>query len=540
MLRLLIILLFSMSSLSAQVHFDSLNSALSPEEVECNRVAMAFENFIFQRALFSNPSGFIEIMNKNVQKIDRICREKIFDKVIPLLKRNKEKMTVEHFQLLVEYLTKLALENSLSQQTISSVSQCINHISDSGESLELIQYMSKVRNEYIACFEPQIGQKKIVDEQLHPGHGDYIVEPVDENNYKISFAIALKETEESTETADNMWKRINQCIDDISPYFINSQGKKIQLNLLTTPQAQNLDSEYRIKETVIEIGSADIRSNSLKYASNVGCSTIIHEIFHLFGLADEYDGTKDGAHCRVTVEENSLMANHSEAISDLPSTLECECIEGRACDEIMSQSSNNELKEMYLSAHFVELGGTFKNTFCSGRVLKSKPFDTLNSKASYIVESHDENSLVVVNQVVRYQWPNIERERYTCKCPKSNTNCKLKISEVVDKIQNKRFQTRRCPVYSNERGSKLGIPSSPQQFNKLTKSLQIPNRGRNKSLLHDNHFNKVITGNCKSANKDYSECSIYAYPRYGAESQSCSSKPPPKCFEKGVFLGERI
>lgn len=97
------------------------------------------------------------------------------------------------------------------------------------------------------------------------------------------------------------------------------ENKNIQIrlisepNLISSPNIINVRKDYHGKE----------RTNSRTYNLGVSCGTVIHEVLHLTGLIDEYEeiynpSSKDSYQyqCRRLGPEDSVMANHSQAINN--------------------------------------------------------------------------------------------------------------------------------------------------------------------------------------------------------------------------------
>jgi hypothetical protein len=119
--------------------------------------------------------------------------------------------------------------------------------------------------------------------------------------YLVQVSIDFKATSEVSKSAEiELRKRSTQCVNQAG-YMQDHKGQKIRLQIEKpgTAQAKHLFTH----EVAIRKG---IRSNNKNYDINISCPTILHEVFHLVGLNDEYH--EEGYNCRAIGK--SIMAQH--------------------------------------------------------------------------------------------------------------------------------------------------------------------------------------------------------------------------------------
>ena len=159
-----------------------------------------------------------------------------------------------------------------------------------------------------SCYSLNPGEEK----PLHSGEpmrASYILKRDSKGDYSISFPLefAAAEDYDGPVPADDVpgeyRKKVQSCLKEADENLKGPQGEKLKL-FVKKPEkpSRKTSKDYSEKKcklsdqgkTVIFIGAAEKRSNSGKYASDIVCSTIVHEILHLAGLCDEYREKKSG------------------------------------------------------------------------------------------------------------------------------------------------------------------------------------------------------------------------------------------------------
>ena len=91
---------------------------------------------------------------------------------------------------------------------------------------------------------------------------------------------------------DHYMQKAQKCLMEASQKMLGPNGEKLKINIQQAPNQSNLCNTQKVRN--IAIGSKSFRSNMEKYAADVDCSIITHEVLHLLGLPDEYKEEYDG------------------------------------------------------------------------------------------------------------------------------------------------------------------------------------------------------------------------------------------------------
>ena len=148
-----------------------------------------------------------------------------------------------------------------------------------------------------------------VDGVLSPDD-TYLVQRNFDGNYTIPLAMEF--------TADNRYdgpvpeeqvhnhylRKVKKCITEkANPYLIGPNGKRLNIEI------QDAKNSKCIPKHSILITAAEERSLDDRYAADIECGTIVHEVLHNLGLVDEYK--YPSYNCRV-IQRNSIMSTHWE------------------------------------------------------------------------------------------------------------------------------------------------------------------------------------------------------------------------------------
>ena len=198
------------------------------------------------------------------------------------------------------------------------------------------------------CLELNPGEEK----DVFPGNGlyyDYVLKRDRDGSYSITFPMNFHidgdyDGPVSREQAPEHYReRVQKCLLEANQNLLGPKGERLKIQIAdpknNKSQSQCGNSLNKFTKD-IAIGSSAHRSDSGKYASDIDCPSIVHEVLHLAGLCDEYEEIGNGfytdpetgevmgqnfggnqnidssAHnftlafdCRVTAK-NSIMANH--------------------------------------------------------------------------------------------------------------------------------------------------------------------------------------------------------------------------------------
>ncbi len=147
------------------------------------------------------------------------------------------------------------------------------------------------------------------------------------SRYQIDLPIIFRD-ENKLGLEDFYYNRASFCLRKYQDNFTGPNGEKLTINLKKEKKGQA--SRVTISKTMM-------RSNSHKWEPNIDCGTILHELFHLLGLADEYQESSSGVRlnddgtvekvkekadikeydCRAIGPKDSLMNNQNKAIESI-------------------------------------------------------------------------------------------------------------------------------------------------------------------------------------------------------------------------------
>jgi len=228
----------------------------------------------------------------------------------------------------------------------------ISHAQDACDQTDKKKFLKDIV-EHEACRDLNVGEKKIVnfDRSSSPSlvEHKYILEKVKPDEYRVQLNLHFKENQifpdKPTKVGRRMQTRINKCLKEMNPKLLGPHGEKIKIELVPWAE-KNLPKYKEIKSLIWVTEDQELRANSHLYNSQSDCSTILHELLHLLGLADEYRETeyinsfeKD---CRSYGPEDSVMHDHSSAGWELMRVQTCLCDDSKACNTY----SKEEIKNM--------------------------------------------------------------------------------------------------------------------------------------------------------------------------------------------------
>lgn len=409
------------------------------------------------------------------------------------------------------------------------------------------------------CTELKIGESRPLLDKSTNGVGHYHgLKRLSDKKYEATLAIDFKSDDEAAN--EEMRERMNSCISKTSDYFKSPNGEQMDLKIISSEDNKKLQKDQQLK--LVEIGIADkgeyFRSNSKKYAADIPCSTITHELLHLMGLVDEYHETaiqayynpdtkeafnpryfpagksKDGfeqkvayVDCRSHSIENSVMALQRDRFADaVKSKVSCKC-ETKECIDVMK---NPKLAKI---ANFSTPDDFNIKDYCTVKTLKksnlSKDFE---SDDVYTDVSYSENSLVFTSPEVNFgsrftedKEAKVIMNQTSCKC--TTDKCREDIANFKSNIidVNKYNSRRYCPygteLQKDESEDIADINESDYSINDdgVFTFTTTPSKD---SLLMPAHFEKMKWGSCSTKATRYNKCASYAYMLVDFQ---CTDKP---------------
>ncbi len=320
-------------------------------------------------------------------------------------------------------------------------------------------------------------------------------------------------------SAQEMHRRIRSCVGIANPYLKGPSGESLELTILTPAEAGRLPANKRPPTVQIDIQPEGARSHSKAYAADIECSTILHEVLHLLGLCDEYDGKADGYECRTVNPKPSIMKSHSQVFADVvPRAMRCECVTDE-CHAALRAGNPERLRAMSLAWELEPADYYFRNKYCqTPRMIASVPLrgTTINS-----AQLRNERGLTITtHDISRGNGDRLVPLVIQCECPADDEACMRLRHEIVERLPSN--GPSRCPIGSREAAALYG---SRQDMTLGETDFTIANRPKGGSLLLPMHFQRIIGGACPDVTTQYNECAKWAY-RGSWDKSNCAGVPP--------------
>lgn len=385
------------------------------------------------------------------------------------------------------------------------------------------------------CKALEPGEHKVFekDSNNYYSTGDYLLKRKSDGNYQAFINVEFQLGAGSVSPA-TMMARAKKCLHEASPFIKGPNGQRIEMMAFTPSEIESLPADERPDKKIIKIEQPDFSTNAARYAEDVDCPTITHEMLHLLGLCDEYLETRaeygDMWNCRVVPKTSSIMRNHVEAYNKAVAK-EMSC----SCDKLpctaLQKSSDEVTKKLFISRSIYDITNfAFRNKYCSPqRGLPSQPKMREPGKP-YLLTSNTENEIVMeIRSITGYPsapFYFVHRSELKCKCPPGDSSClqeKTQIAASLAIVTN----GASCPVNS----VKLDTKANTAAALKFTSQPELP------SLLLPNQFNKILGGNCAGYADGYLECAEFAYKGKAAGPNFCGI--PEKCKDDKYFLGTK-
>ena len=392
----------------------------------------------------------------------------------------------------------------------------------------------------LACLELKPGETKPVnyrDGTPSGLSGDYVLKKKANGDHEVIVNVGITADAHGV-SKEQMHARIRTCMQEASPYMKGPDGKILDFTILTPEETLQRPASERPGVSRVSIQPPGTRSNSMAYKADIDCATIAHEVLHLLGLCDEYDGNGDGYTCRTVARTASIMSNQHEVYGrGMSKTHTCECRPGSICERVQ-KSTDEELKRFYLQpSAYTLIDYRLRNEICEYQDLPDLTWTTLPQKQTVVITQQTATTLQFkAHNVTDYPWPRVSNSQFKCRCPAgAGEDCQAKLKEIAERITNiDQAALLNCPSGSNSKAVEAGerIPTAAQWGEngfKFVQKAQLP------SLIHPSHYERVLGGACSSAAPKYNECAVWAY-RNKEQTNNCQGRPA-HCANGLEFLG---
>ena len=191
----------------------------------------------------------------------------------------------------IEDLTALLNANDISN-TESSVCLLPDDRTNWGIS-DMQNFLDESMESYM-CSPLQPGEKKLVKTTSAFGTDPpYVIHKKPDGSYSVTLNMHFTAGEGydgivSKDLVPSYYSlKVKRCIYQANSKLLGPNGEK--LNIVISSPTNDCE---KLKSKEIKIMSTDHRSSVVSYASDIDCSTILHEVLHQFGLSDEYNETE--------------------------------------------------------------------------------------------------------------------------------------------------------------------------------------------------------------------------------------------------------
>ncbi|MBY0518686.1 MAG: hypothetical protein K2P81_17380 [Bacteriovoracaceae bacterium] len=422
------------------------------------------------------------------------------------------------------------------------VTECDDCLDSPAKSLQQLINKVKEAKEAVTCIDLKVGEAKVVssfDGAPAGLSGNYSLKKRADGGFDVKVGMNVVSDGAFGVSADEMLQRVQKCISEVTPYMKGANGNILNLQVLSGKELSQIPASERPRLNNISIQGPNTRSNSGSYEANVDCPTITHEVLHLLGLCDEYDGTGDGYTCRAAPKVASIMSSQNAAFEKaVPKTFNCECKVGSTCRKIM-EGQDEAHKNFYMMANIYSTTDyKFRNQYCNDKELPQTTWSAIAQNPYTVYEkTSSENDITIVTQNSGDIYPAIERSEFKCKCATGDNKCQTQLNEFKAQVAATiKTTTPYCPSGSNWTQPQIGNKLNSESPYKWTgSSVQFVTKPEWPSLIHANHFERIAGGACASKASKYNECAKWAY-RGKENTNNCSGKPL-YCEDDQEFLG---
>ncbi|HAZ11960.1 MAG: hypothetical protein A2X86_07085 [Bdellovibrionales bacterium GWA2_49_15] len=260
------------------------------------------------------------------------------------------------------------LKTVLSDRVIA----CLNLVSDPSTRAK---DLAETVRDALQCVSLAVGEAKGIDRpDSGTGLGSkYRLKKTGEKSFVAQLNLNFKTAQgQSSSTLNSRYRgKVTQCLNRVNGQLKGPDGQSLKIEL--GPQT----GAAAAPPVSIRIQSADSRSNSGNWESDIRCDTVLHELLHLLGLVDEYEekligyttdddgnfvyressASNDSSfyNCRAQGPEDSIMSDHEQAFSESGFTFNCSEgseAESDACDFLPAAPTDADARSLLETAHF--------------------------------------------------------------------------------------------------------------------------------------------------------------------------------------------
>ena len=283
------------------------SQALSDKNWPSDKCPSNCSNGFFPKSVhFGSEAGYAEIKDR-IQTQSPDCAQNILDSLqeqIQKLRFPTECLDGEnricaflskHLATLNGKISELLQMAGVSEESTSAKALCLE-CESSEEDITNIKTLVSDLKEQSQCQLPKAGEDKIVHTGK-PLNQSYVLKKEPDGSFTIPFDVSFSPDRDydgpvpSQHVPNYYMKKAQECMQKANTKMLGPNGEQLKI-VLKSPKENDPCQGRNTKK--IKIGSTVQRSHAGKYASDIDCPTITHEVLHLTGLCDEYKETQLG------------------------------------------------------------------------------------------------------------------------------------------------------------------------------------------------------------------------------------------------------
>lgn len=387
-----------------------------------------------------------------------------------------------------------------------------------------------------------------------PNDTNYLLRRHSEKDFEIIFNTRFVPTTvgQHTTTSEQirrMEERVKNCFEAASPHMKGPLGERIRIRAITTDKEEGALRPNFPPKIHINVLPQSTRGNAENFGSDFGCPAIVHEYLHHAGLCDEYHEAPTGSsehqasgRCRAIMPNNSIMSSDMWGVYD--STVGeqgiCEIPNTHPLADWFPKQGQETLKN-YFRKTWNHIGRNENNSYDQQEKYCKRVYAERPQNAPFVAVKIQEvtaRKLHILSDSFTSAGT-VTRTDMNCECVESDKDCQQFLEAA--KTDARLFSDTSKAFYYCPSGNLKGMNGNiPKGELKLSSPLRIEmhSHGRGGSLLHPNHFVKLMNGDCRSAQTEaYDQCAVWAY-SHSQPSTNCA-EVPPHCRTPEGYLGSR-
>ena len=322
---------------------------------------------------------------------------------------------------------------------------------------------------------------------------------------------------------EDMQNKTQECLAKYNKNLKTPQGAKLDIKVYyhnsTLTSEDGLVNKDDAANTApipfrdVSIESENFRSNATAWAQDASCGTILHELLHHAGLADEYHEHSRGPYdCRVEGPSDSIMSHHYKAFryvdeGDVEQGFLCNCSHMRLDDERPVDDKERRQADKKRKAMIHNMIEELKERLQTLSPHSEAFEQTKQELREWQLREKDFKPLPTLTSEERH---GILQRRKQCDTLKA---------QVLEMNSSGHSKQKQCPAGMERLGDEP-YEIAPWRYWRKTSKRYSPNealvvlkREADKDwLLHPAHFNVITQPGCP-VNDLYYQCTAEAYTR---------------------------